>query len=236
MSLIGTRIDDLMDLTVDDLPDLMRGRPTEERVLQMKDGRGLFGHAISPQMPLRSRVQRPPRRGLARCARQLCRAGPGAGPDVGASGAAGPDPDPASDFGRNRTGKERLARAIHVSGETRRGFRAIRCAAVREFAALEEVAPATVFLRGVEDLSPEAQAALLDLLDRVSHLRFVSSCRCAPSELAAVLRGDLYHRLAGAVLTVPPLRYRADMDWLIDRLCGCAAGPICGSLRRRGPN
>ncbi|MFD1344740.1 sigma-54-dependent Fis family transcriptional regulator, partial [Litorisediminicola beolgyonensis] len=47
-TLIGRRIDELMELSVDDLPDLMRGRPTEERVLRLKDGRGLFGHAIAP--------------------------------------------------------------------------------------------------------------------------------------------------------------------------------------------
>lgn len=45
-SLIGARIDELMDLTVDDLPDLMRGRPSEERVLRLKDGRGLFGLSL----------------------------------------------------------------------------------------------------------------------------------------------------------------------------------------------
>jgi transcriptional regulator of acetoin/glycerol metabolism len=47
--LIGTRLDALMELSVDDLPDLMRGRPSEERVIRLKDGRGLFGHAIAPQ-------------------------------------------------------------------------------------------------------------------------------------------------------------------------------------------
>ena len=31
-------------------------------------------------------------------------------------------------------------------------------------------------------------------------------------------REDLYHRIAGAVFTLPPLRQRADFDWIVDRL------------------
>jgi len=75
-----------------------------------------------------------------------------------------------------------------------------------------------LFLRGVEDLDAQMQASLLALLDTASHLRVVASCRTAPGLLAETMRPDLYHRLAGAVLSLPPLRHRTDMDWLIDRL------------------
>ncbi len=56
-TLIGAPIDTFLEISVDDLPDLMRGRPAEERVLRLKDGRGLFGHAIAPQA---ARVARAP--------------------------------------------------------------------------------------------------------------------------------------------------------------------------------
>jgi transcriptional regulator of acetoin/glycerol metabolism len=50
-AILGRRIDDVLNVSVDDLPDLMRDRPTEERVIEMRDGGALFGHAISPKAP-----------------------------------------------------------------------------------------------------------------------------------------------------------------------------------------
>lgn len=47
--LLGQRLEQVAELTADDLPDLMRGRPTEDRVVRLPDGRALFGHAIAPQ-------------------------------------------------------------------------------------------------------------------------------------------------------------------------------------------
>ncbi|WP_207103155.1 sigma-54-dependent Fis family transcriptional regulator, partial [Paracoccus shandongensis] len=47
--LLGRRLDEVAALTMDDLPDLMRGRPAEDRVIRLRDGRALFGHAIAPQ-------------------------------------------------------------------------------------------------------------------------------------------------------------------------------------------
>ena len=68
-----------------------------------------------------------------------------------------------------------------------------------------------------------AQASLLAVLENRSDLRILASCRCAPSQVAQHLRADLVHRLAGATLSLPPLRHRADLDWLIDRILrGCS--------------
>ncbi|MFD1344365.1 sigma 54-interacting transcriptional regulator, partial [Litorisediminicola beolgyonensis] len=120
--------------------------------------------------------------------------------------------------GETGTGKEKLARAIHVCGPEARAFHTLRCATLADLSDLDEAAPGTLFLRGVEDLSGTAQAALLALLDRRSDLRILASARGDAASLAATLRDDLYFRLAGAVLALPPLRLRADFDWLLDRL------------------
>lgn len=216
--LIGRNIGDLLEVSVDDLPDLMRGRPTEDRVLRLKDGRALFGHAIAPHAaPVRSRDR--PRANLGALA-----------------GIAGPDPVmetlveraarlavsrvPVTLRGETGSGREHLARAIHVSGPAGRSFHPIRCAGLDAGAidALSEAAAGTLFLRGVEDLSPGAQNALLRLLDARDDLRLISSVGPLFDAGTTALRRDLFYRLSGAVLTLPPLRMRHDFDWLLDRL------------------
>ncbi|MBU2962444.1 sigma-54-dependent Fis family transcriptional regulator [Citreicella sp. C3M06] len=210
-SLIGRRIDELAELTVDDLPELMRGRPPEERVLRLKDGRGLFGHAIAPQ----------------------ARPVPRQAPDLpGALGSfAGPDPAmarllaragklaltalPLLITGETGTGKERLARALHLCGPQGRGFHALRCAASDR---IDVPVSGTLFLRGIEDLPPPAQDALLARLDAAPDLRIIASSRLPAPDLAQHLRDDLFYRIAGATIDLPPLRHRADFDWLLDRL------------------
>ncbi|EFO32009.1 acetoin catabolism regulatory protein [Roseibium sp. TrichSKD4] len=216
--LIGYHIEDLLEFSLDDLPELTRGRPTEERVLRLKDGRALFGHAIAPQAapispraPLKARL--------------------GALANIG-----GPDPEmerlahrawklartnvPIAISGETGTGKEYLARAIHVSGGERGSFNAIRCAGLNASTvkSLLEVKPGTVFLRGMEDLNREAQDALLWLLDVRKDLRFISSIGPHFDGSKKALRSDLIYRLLGARLDVPSLRLRRDFEWLLDRL------------------
>lgn len=216
--LIGRHIEDLLEVSLDDLPDLMRGRPTEDRVLRLKDGRALFGHAIAPQaapLPTRDRSRA----------------------DLGAfAGLAGPDPTmerlalrasrlarssvPLTLLGETGTGKEYLARAIHVSGPAGRGFHMLRCAGLgaETVRSLVDATPGTLFLRGVEDLNADAQNALLRLLDARDDLRVISTAIRGFDAKHTPLRPDLYFRLSGVALTLPPLRLRQDFDWLLDRL------------------
>jgi transcriptional regulator of acetoin/glycerol metabolism len=222
--LIGGHIEDLLEVSVDDLPDLMRGRPTEERVLRLKDGRALFGHAIAPQSaPVPSRDRARAKLGAL-------------------AGIAGPDPAmdllahrasrlartkvPLAILGETGTGKEYLARAIHVSGPAGRAFHALRCAGLRPagIEALTDAAPGTLFLRGVDDLSAEAQDALLRLLDSRDDLRVVLAAGPRFDADTASLRDDLFFRVSGASLSLPPLRLRRDFDWLLERM-----------FRRRAP-
>lgn len=225
--LLGQRLDQVMELSVDDLPELMRGRPTEERIIRLHDGRALFGHAIAPQTP--------------RSPRQTGIALPG-----GLSSLAGQDPAmqvllsraaklartqiPLLLTGETGTGKHRLARAIHMCEPEARQFIFLDCASAKsdDIDALRpQVGEAgTLFLQGADDLSSSGQAAMLRLLAD-SKLRVITSAR---GDLAALarsngFRGDLFFRIAGATLSLPPLLLRQDFDWLLDRL-----------LRQRNPD
>ena len=129
--------------------------------------------------------------------------------------------------GETGTGKEYLARAIHVTAPGARAFHALRCAGLRpdSIDALRAAPAGTVFLRGLEDLTPAAQGALLALIDDRDDLRWVASAQRDISEDPGDLRDDLLYRLTGATLALPPLRMRHDVGWMLDRL-----------LRRRAPD
>ncbi|RAI03562.1 sigma-54-dependent Fis family transcriptional regulator [Acuticoccus sediminis] len=220
---IGRRIDTVMSVSIDDLPDLMRDRPTEERVLELNDGRRLFGHAIAPQVT-RS-APRPPVHARPSAFAAL------AGPDQALDALlAQAERLAATDVailiaGETGVGKERLARALHTVGRV--GGRFVSLAAgglsvgdLRATVAAVGEARATLFLRAVEDLSPEVRTALPAVLDAHPNLRPVSSTRLDPSALRGEggLKPELWFRLAQTTLRLPPLRLRADFDWLVDRL------------------
>lgn len=229
--LIGERIDSLLGVSVDDLPDLMRDRPTEDRIVSLSDGGAVFGHAIAPQTPRRAPSDRrmPQSRaaggGLAMLAggdpamtRLLIQAERLAGTQV-----------PLLVCGESGTGKTKLARALHMASR-QRGFVGLDCAGAKpeqiEAAMAGQPEPGTLFLRGVEDLPLDAARALPALLDAHPHLRPLVTSRSAPAALLSdgALPAALYHRLAGAVLDLPPLRSRQDLGWLIDRLLARRCG------------
>ena len=220
--ILGRRIDEVLGVTVDDLPDLMRDRPTEDRIVEMQGGGALFGHAIAPQAPraaLRSSRRDGPLAGLAGddpvMEQLLARAAKLARTDV-----------PLLIAGETGTGKTKLARAIHMAG-TASGFLALDCAGLSAEALREACAdisgPTTLLLRRIEDLDAGTAAALAAILDGRELLRPLSTTCALPSDLN--LPRPLFHRLAGATLSLPPLRQRQDLGTLLDRL-----------LRRRAPD
>lgn len=215
--LLGQRLDQVAELSVDELPDLMRGRPTEERLIRLRDGRALFGHAIAPQS---ARLPR---------GRPVL---PG-----GLSSLAGPDPAmqsvlaqaarlsrsavPLLITGETGSGKERLARAIHMCLPSGTPLHRIDCAGLAADALVNADWPdhGTLLVKSPGDLDPAGQAALLRRLAD-TRLRVIAA---SGTDLAAMVRrgefrADLFFRIAGAGLDIPPLRLRQDLDWLVDRM------------------
>ena len=224
---IGERIDRFFDLSVDSLPDLMRGRPTEERLIQLRDGQGMFGHAIAPQserFPAALRGAVPVPGGAFQAI---------GGPDpkvqriVAEAARLAPTPIAVLVTGETGTGKERLVRAMHMAQVGSRPFVTLPSAAIGEVAALAEAAAGgTLFIDGPEAMNAEAQAMLLAVvagfdalpLRRRPRLITASAADLGAMVRAGAFRADLFFRLAAVTLTLPPLRLRQDFDWLVDRM------------------
>jgi hypothetical protein len=118
-------------------------------------------------------------------------------------------------LGETGTGKARLAERIHrMSSRAQRPLVRIDCAAVAEDTFEGELlahAGATVFLDDVTELARAAQARLLHLLeDGAADVRIVSATNREIERLVASgnFRRDLYFRLAGVLVRIPPLRER----------------------------
>ncbi len=237
--LIGERIEDLLRLSVDDLPDLMRDRPTEDRVVALSDGGALFGHAIAPQAPRRAPPDRLTAGGRAQGGPLATLAGndPAVLRMLAQAQRLAKTHVPLLLCGESGSGKTKLARAIHMASR-RGGFAALECAGARPedvsatFAA--QPGEGTVLLRRVEDLPAPTARALPGIMDACPDLRTIATSGLDPSRLAsgASIPPELYHRLAGFVLDLPPLRERQDLGWLMDRLLARR----CGGEMRLSPS
>ncbi len=158
--------------------------------------------------------------------------------------------------GESGTGKDVLARAIHLSGPRRGGaFVALNCAALPESlieaelfgyrpgaftgaaregnpGRLREAHGGTLFLDEIGDMPLALQARLLRVLEN-REIVPLGGGRPAPLDIALIsathrvlaaeidcgrFRADLYYRLAGITLHLPPLRARTDLAALIAAL------------------
>lgn len=224
-SLIGERIDGLLGLSVDDLPDLMRDRPTEERVVALGDGGAVFGHAIAPQSPRRARaaVVVPDKRARGGVLATLAGSDPTMTRVLSQAERIAPTQVPLMICGESGSGKTKLARAVHMASR-RGGFISVDCAGagpedLRD-ALAQRQGQGTLVLRRIEDLCPKTARVLSGLLDAHPDMRPIATCGLPSADLIAQtdLPSALYFRLSGAVLDLPPLRARQDLGWLIDRL------------------
>jgi len=126
---IGQPISRYLEIGVDDLPNLTRGRPTEERLVFGRNGSALFAHAIEPQ-PLTGR--RVPVETISRPLAELSAGDPGMAALQLRAARLAPTTIPILIHGETGTGKEHLARAIHDSSRRKGPFVAINCAAIPE--------------------------------------------------------------------------------------------------------
>ena len=121
--------------------------------------------------------------------------------------------------GESGTGKSLIARAIHDYSDRR----ALPLVTVTGSDLHEAGAPArlldrarggTVLLDEIRDIPLDLQAHVVHLIDRqIEHPpRFIATSQSDPAGAmeAGKLRSDLYYRLAGATLCMPPLRERVD--------------------------
>jgi transcriptional regulator of acetoin/glycerol metabolism len=232
---LGAPIEQFFELGIDNLPDLMRGVPTEDRVIGLRDGQAAFGHAIAPQRPRKARAL--PDSGLPAALRSLAGSDPAMSVLLDRAARLAPTRLPLLIRGETGTGKDRLARAIHDCDVRPRPFMAVNCIGAPGFDTLPE--GGTLFLDNLHDLDPEGQARLLCLLDRIAACparqrpRIIAAASADPGVAvqAGRFRQDLFFRIATATLDVPPLRRRTDFDWLLDRVLRMAAHHRPGSFR-----
>jgi DNA-binding NtrC family response regulator len=126
-------------------------------------------------------------------------------------------------FAETGTGKRTAARRIHeAGGGPLEEFRVVPCGGLEpQHEGKHEpwLRPGTVFLEEVGDLSAEYQAGLVEILSRVNQdtgeaggpRLICGSSRDLEAEVrSGRFREDLYYRISGVCLRLPPLRQRKE--------------------------
>ncbi|RWL86600.1 MAG: sigma-54-dependent Fis family transcriptional regulator [Mesorhizobium sp.] len=126
---IGHPISRYLDMGIDDLPNLTRGRPTEERLVFGHNGSALFAHAIEPQP---SSGRRAPTEALPKPISELSGGDPAMAAMQTRAAKLARTTIPILIHGETGSGKEYLARALHDSSGRSGPFVAINCAAIPE--------------------------------------------------------------------------------------------------------
>lgn len=148
-------------------------------------------------------------------------------------------------WGEGGTGKTLAARAIHdLSPRAAAEFVTINCSTLTSenidrvlFEAggiLDQANGGTLFLQGLETLSDQLQAQLLQIFSFEAPPRIIASVGREPNELLkeGALRADLLYRINVAAIELPPLRERGrDVFHLLDHFTREASALHNKSLR-----
>lgn len=129
--LIGRSISEFVDLEVDDLPRLMRGRTDAERRIETHNNATLFASAIAPVASFRS-VPVAAKARMPRALRDLSFGDPQMEALQLRAAKLAPRDIPILIHGETGAGKEFLARAIHEAKPNPGRFIAVNCAAIPE--------------------------------------------------------------------------------------------------------
>ncbi|MGO4712753.1 sigma-54-dependent Fis family transcriptional regulator [Bradyrhizobium sp. 2TAF24] len=254
----GLRVSDLLDCSVDDLPRFAHSRPAGQRTVRLKrSGTTLFAQTLPP--PARMPAAPAPQAAapaLPEALQNLFHGDPTMR-DVASRAARLLNAQMSLLIqGETGTGKEHLAKAMHVaSARAGRPFIAVNCAALPESlieselfgyeagaftgarakgrkGLILEADGGTLFLDEIGDMPLTSQTRLLRVLAE-REVTPVGRSRPVPVNLRVIaathrdlvdlvkagqFREDLYFRLNGAILRLPALRQRTDLEWLIGRL------------------
>ncbi|QUN26152.1 sigma-54-dependent Fis family transcriptional regulator [Cupriavidus sp. KK10] len=255
-TVLGQRFETLFDARLEDLGHYVYSRPSEQRLVALTRSGGLLYLSVLPPAlrwqasPAETQVEMPDALaaltgGDAALQQQLQRAA-----------RLVDSPINLLIHGETGSGKEFLAKALHLASARRGGpFVAVNCAAIPETlieselfghlpnsfsgagprgkrGLIQEADGGTLFLDEIGDMPRELQSRLLRVLAEGEvlpvgaarpvpvRLRVISATHHSLEQLVADgrFREDLYYRLNGARFTLPPLRARTDLDWLVRKL------------------
>jgi transcriptional regulator of acetoin/glycerol metabolism len=253
---MGQSISDLIELTVDDLPNYLAERPVDRRALKIHNSlqvvflsvkwparRSMSGTEESATVTIPAELSALTQ-GDTQLEKQITRAARLAN-----------SPISILVTGETGSGKEYFAKALHQSSERRDGpFIAVNCAAIPDTlieselfgyapgsfsgaatkgrkGLIQEADGGTLFLDEIGDMPKAMQTRLLRVLSEKEvlpvgaqrpvpvNVRVIAATHCNLESRVreGLFRDDLFYRLNGAHFTLPPVRERKDLSWLIDR-------------------
>jgi two-component system response regulator AtoC len=143
-------------------------------------------------------------------------------------------------IGEHGTGKRTLAKRIHTaSSSPAREFELLNCSGLdaSTLSAHFAVSGTTLYLDEIGDLPAEAQEKLIELLSRENSHSAAARVICGSTRdlegevRAGKFREDLYYRLSGVCLRIPPLRQRKEdipdlLNFFLVRYAGILHRPV----------
>lgn len=268
---IGIVIDRILSVSVEDLFKFVPSKlPDQRAVSLLGNGRLLFMLAAPPPLKRQTSQALSPERPMPLPLAQLSGGDRVLDRQIERAAKLINSPVNVLLTGETGTGKERFAKALHLSSERRlRPFIAVNCAAIPESlieselfgylpgsfsgagsrgkrGLIQEADTGTLFLDEIGDMPRALQARLLRVLAEQEvlpigatrptsiNVRVIAATHCDLEDMvrSGRFRDDLYYRLNGAHFTMPALRDREDLSWLIHQLLEAIAPESVLALSR----